>query len=77
MFGFRSPLYFENYKVAVKTGTTQDYRDAWTIGFTENLVSGVWVGNNDNSPIEKKPGAMVAAPIFHEFMEKALTLNRH
>jgi 1A family penicillin-binding protein len=72
MFGLNSPLYFENYQVAVKTGTTQDYRDAWTIGYTPSIIVGVWVGNNNNEPISKQPGAMVAAPIFHEFLEKVL-----
>jgi len=72
MFGLRSNLYFENYQVAVKTGSSQDYRDAWTIGYTPSLVTGVWAGNNDNSPILKKPGVIIAGPIFHKFMEKAL-----
>ena len=72
LFGPRSALYFENYQVAAKTGTTQNYRDAWTIGYTPSIVAGVWVGNNDDSPIAKKPGAMVAAPIWNKFMEKAL-----
>jgi len=72
MFGLGSPLYFENYQVAVKTGTTQNYRDAWTIGYTPSIVTGIWVGNNDNSPILKKPGVMLAGPIFHQFMEKIL-----
>ena len=73
MFGLRSALYFEDYQVAAKTGTTQDYRDAWTIGYTPSLVVGVWVGNNDNSPMLKKPGVTLAGPIFHNFMEKALS----
>jgi penicillin-binding protein 1A len=72
LFGWHSALYFEDYQVAVKTGTTQNYRDAWTIGYTPSLVAGVWVGNSDNSPTAKKPGAMLSAPIFHNFMEKVL-----
>jgi penicillin-binding protein 1A len=68
IFGLRSPLYFENLKVAAKTGTTQNFKDAWTIGYTDKIVVGVWVGNNDGTPI-KKAGVMVAAPIFHEFLE--------
>jgi penicillin-binding protein 1A len=68
IFGLRSPLYFENLKVAAKTGTTQNFKDAWTIGYTDRIVVGVWVGNNDGTPI-KKAGVMVAAPIFHEFLE--------
>ena len=72
MFGSGSPLYFKNWQVAAKTGTTQDYKDAWTIGFTPFIVTGVWVGNNDNSPTAKKPGVVLAAPIWHQFMERVL-----
>ncbi|PIR72655.1 MAG: hypothetical protein COU42_00275 [Candidatus Nealsonbacteria bacterium CG10_big_fil_rev_8_21_14_0_10_36_24] len=70
MFGARSSLYFENYQVAVKTGTTSNYRDAWCIGYTPSIVAGIWVGNNDNSPMTKLAG-IVSAPIWHQFMEKA------
>ncbi len=72
VFGWNSPLYFENYIVSVKTGTTQDFRDAWTIGYTKNIVVGVWAGNNDNSPIKKQPGVKVAAPIWHNFLAEVL-----
>jgi penicillin-binding protein 1A len=72
MFGPISPLYFEGQQVAVKTGTTQEYRDAWTVGFTSSIVAGVWVGNNDNSPTGRKPGVALASPLWHQFMEKAL-----
>jgi len=54
---------------AAKTGTTDDYRDAWTIGYTPNLAAGVWVGNSDNSPMAEVPGAAGAGPIWHDFME--------
>jgi 1A family penicillin-binding protein len=57
---------------AVKTGTTDDYRDAWTIGYTPDLVSGVWVGNADNTPMEQVYGSRGAGPIWHDFMEEAL-----
>jgi penicillin-binding protein 1A len=70
MFGPRSSLYFEGHKVAAKTGTTDNYRDAWTIGYTSSAVVGVWVGNNDNSPMEKLPAVSLAGPIFHEIMEE-------
>jgi len=73
LFGANSPLYFTNYDVAVKTGTTTDYRDAWCIGYSPSIVVGVWAGNNDNTPIAKKPGVIIAAPLWHQFMEKALT----
>jgi len=72
MFGYNSSLYFPNYQVAVKTGTTNDWRDAWTVGYTPGIVAGVWVGNNDNSPMAKKPGVMFSTPMWHEFMNTAL-----
>jgi penicillin-binding protein 1A len=72
IFGLRSPLYFENYQVAVKTGTTQDYRDGWTLGYTPSLSVGVWVGNNNNIPMAKEPGVVLAGPIFHDFLERVL-----
>ncbi len=72
LFGFHSPLYIENYQTAVKTGTTQEYKDAWTIGYSPTLVVGVWAGNNDNSPTAKAPGVMLSGPIWHKFMEQAL-----
>ncbi len=74
MFGPNSSLYFKDYQVAVKTGTTQDYRDAWVIGYTPSLVAGVWAGNNDNSPIDRRTGAMIAAPLWHQFMENVLPM---
>lgn len=72
VFGPFSVLYFPGYQVAAKTGTTQDYRDAWTIGYTSSIVTGVWVGNNNNESMIKGPGVVLAGPIFHRFMEKAL-----
>lgn len=72
MFGANSQLYFPDYQVAVKTGTTGDYRDGWTIGYTPSISVGVWAGNNDNTPINRKSGAMIAAPIWHSFMNYVL-----
>ena len=57
---------------AGKTGTSQDYRDAWFIGFTEPLVAGVWVGNDNNSPMEGVTGGKLPAIIWRRFMEGAL-----
>jgi 1A family penicillin-binding protein len=57
---------------AVKTGTSEDYRDAWTIGYTPSLVVGVWVGNNDNKPMSQVAGSLGAAPIWKNIMEKVL-----
>jgi len=69
VFGPTSSLFFPDRTVAVKTGTTQDYRDAWVVGYTPSIVAGVWVGNNDNSTIDRERlSAMVAAPLWHEFL---------
>lgn len=73
VFAPRSSLYFEGRQVAAKTGTTQDYRDAWTIGYTPSLVAGVWTGNSNNKPMRQKgSGVLASAPIWHAFMEAAL-----
>jgi 1A family penicillin-binding protein len=57
---------------AVKTGTTNDYRDALTVGYTPSLVVGVWVGNNDNTPMDNVAGSMGAAPIWRNLMNNFL-----
>jgi len=57
---------------AAKTGSTNDWRDAWTIGYTPQLVAGVWIGNSNNTPMEDVPGSSGAAPIWHAVMEYAL-----
>jgi penicillin-binding protein 1A len=56
---------------AGKTGTTQDFHDAWFVGFTADLVCGVWMGNDDSSPMKKATGGGTPAHIFHGFMEAA------
>src|SRR5262249_11303557 len=56
---------------AGKTGTTQDYHDAWFIGFTRDLVAGVWVGNDDNAGTNKVTGGSLPAQIWHDFMVQA------
>lgn len=64
---------FPGYQVALKTGTTDDYRDAWAFGYTPNLVVGVWAGNNDNKPMHREGGSILAAvPIWSAFMLEAL-----
>lgn len=73
LYGNRSVLYFENNDVAVKTGTTNDYRDAWTVGYSPNIAVGAWVGNNDNSPMEKKVAGLIVAPMWRAFMDEALS----
>jgi 1A family penicillin-binding protein len=73
VFGTNNPLYFKDKTVAAKTGTTQDFRDAWTVGYTPYLAVGVWVGNNDYSPMkEGSDGIYVAAPMWRKFMDYAL-----
>lgn len=74
IFGPNSPLAFKNEQVAAKTGTTQNFRDAWTIGYTPKIAIGVWTGNNDNTPMrEGADGIFVAAPLWREAMDYALT----
>lgn len=64
---------FPNQEVAMKTGTTNDYRDAWTIGYTKSLVVGVWAGNNDNTPMQKHGSSILAAvPLWSAFLREAL-----
>ena len=72
-FGSRSFLYFENEDVAVKTGTTNDYRDAWIVGYTPNFSLGTWVGNNNNSSMEKKVAGFIVAPMWNEMMKYILS----
>jgi penicillin-binding protein 1C len=70
-FGFNSILQIGR-PAAVKTGTTTDYRDNWTVGYTPELVTGVWVGNADDSAMINLSGVAGAGPIWHEFMRLAL-----
>ncbi|TSC59930.1 MAG: 1A family penicillin-binding protein [Parcubacteria group bacterium LiPW_15] len=64
---------FPGHEVAMKTGTSNDYRDAWTVGYTPSLVVGVWAGNNDNSPMKRQGSSILAAiPIWSSFMGEAL-----
>ncbi len=74
LFSASLPLtVFDPYTVALKTGTTNDYRDAWTVGYTPSLVAGVWVGNSNNKPMQQKGGSILAAlPIWSAFMKQAL-----
>jgi membrane peptidoglycan carboxypeptidase len=65
-------LTFPGRDVAVKTGTTNNFRDAWTIGYTPNLVVGMWVGNNDNTPMVRKVSGFIVGPMWNEFMQYAL-----
>lgn len=71
MFGRNSPLNL-SFPVAAKTGTTNDIRDNWTLGYTPDLVTGVWVGNADYTPMTGTSGLSGAAPIWSQFMEFAV-----
>ncbi len=70
-FGASSVLRLSR-QAAAKTGTTNDWRDNWTIGYTPDLVTGVWVGNANNSEMEHISGVTGAGPLWHNFMERAL-----
>lgn len=73
MFGTNNNLNLKTIPTAAKTGTTQNNRDAWTVGFNPNLVVGIWAGNNDNEQMNPQAiGSTVAAPIWNEFMRIAL-----
>ena len=71
-FGEQSPLRLSR-PAAAKTGTTTDYRDNWTVGYTRYLVAGVWAGNSDGRPMRSTSGIIGAAPIWHDFMEMVLS----
>lgn len=68
-FGANSALYFPDREVSVKTGTTNNFKDSWTVGYTPSLVAGVWMGKNNNTSM---PVGVTAAPLWHEFMKNAL-----
>jgi len=72
-FGANSPLNFPGQHVAAKTGTTNDSRDAWILGYSPNIVVGSWAGNNNNTPMVKEIAGFIVAPMWHEFMQFALS----
>jgi penicillin-binding protein 1C len=75
VFGSKSSLSFteSGHQVAAKTGTTQAYRDAWTVGYTPEIAVGVWVGNHQNEPMRYgAAGALAAAPVWRSFMDSFL-----
>lgn len=72
IFGANNKLVLPDRPVAAKTGTTNDYHDAWTMGFTPDIAVGVWVGNSDNKAMSKgADGSVVAAPIWQDFLINA------
>lgn len=73
MFGYNSNLFLPQYpEVSVKTGTNQDYKDFWAIGYNQNLVAGVWLGNNNQQSMVQRPSVSTAGAIWNEFMTYAL-----
>jgi len=73
VFGFNNALNFGDKHVAAKTGTTNDFHDAWTVGYSPKIATAVWVGNNDNAKMRNgADGSVVAAPIFRDYMIKFL-----
>ena len=74
VFGENNPFRFDTRQVAAKTGTTDEFHDAWAVGFAPSIAVGVWVGNNNNDAMTPgADGSIVAAPIWRSFMDKALT----
>ncbi|NTU98598.1 PBP1A family penicillin-binding protein [Candidatus Falkowbacteria bacterium] len=74
VFGTKNYLTLPDRPVAAKTGTTNDYKDAWTVGYTPSIVTGVWVGNNDATSMKRgADGSVVAAPIWNAYMKQALS----
>lgn len=73
IFGANSPLQLGDRPVAAKTGTSNDYNDGWTIGWTPSFITGVWVGNADGTNMKRgADGSIVAAPIWNAYMKKML-----
>lgn len=73
IFGPRNKLFIPGKIVAAKTGTTSEFKDAWTVGFSPYIATGVWAGNNNSFPMRGgADGSYVAAPIWNKFMSQAL-----
>lgn len=73
VFGYNNALHLADRPVAAKTGTTQENRDGWLVGYTPSLAVGVWTGNNNNTPMTKEgAGVSAAGPMWNEFMRRAL-----
>jgi 1A family penicillin-binding protein len=65
--------YFKNDTVAIKTGTTNNSRDAWTVGYTPSVSVGAWMGNNNNKPMSQIASALIVSPMWKEYMDYILT----
>lgn len=73
VFGEKNYLTLGNTQVAVKTGTTNDFNDAWTVGYTQGITTGVWIGNNDNRKMKNSAdGSKIAAPIWQAYMQNVV-----
>lgn len=68
-----NPFHFSGYDVAAKTGTTNESRDAWTVGYTPSIAIGVWAGNNNNTPMVKEIAGYIVAPMWNVVMKYALS----
>lgn len=71
LWGSRSLIYFDNRDVAAKSGSTNNFRDAWIMGYTPNLAVGAWAGNNDNQSMRGLSG-LITSPMWREFLDVAL-----
>jgi membrane peptidoglycan carboxypeptidase len=73
LYGAHSALYFPGYDVAVKTGTTNDSRDAWSMGYTPDLVLGAWAGNNDDTPMTPNSlSGLIVVPMWSALMNQII-----
>ncbi|HEX7651756.1 MAG TPA: PBP1A family penicillin-binding protein [Candidatus Paceibacterota bacterium] len=69
----QNPFVFPGYDVAAKTGTTNESKDAWTVGYSPSIAIGAWAGNNDDTPMVKEIAGYIVAPMWHDIMAYALT----
>lgn len=77
VFGTNSALSFPGKTIAAKTGTTSSFKDAWTVGYSTDIATAVWVGNNDSAAMKNgADGSVIAAPIFHYYMDRAVTADK-
>ena len=74
LWGAHSQIYFPDRDVAAKSGSTNNLRDAWIMGYAPNLAVGAWFGNNDNSPMGGGLSGLITTPMWREFMDVALPL---
>ena len=73
LYGANSGLYFPDHNdVAAKTGTTNDYKDTWVIGYTPDLVVGTWAGNNDDTSMDHKVSGLIVVPMWRAFMDQII-----